>query len=119
MRPSASNNKPIILTFLDADDHNWTEVDRKLREEGFNTRQLPSQEQAADSLAEVPFAAVLIFRHFDQNRIDKALQSTRNYISKNGGNSNHLICCGEDLLRDDVTKLREWGANKVIQPESW
>lgn len=118
MTSSASNNKPVIITFLDADDQNQYEVTRKLQEEGFKPRQ-PLGRGRATSPAEVPFAGILAFKNFDENRIDKALQATRDHLSENRGNPDHIICCCESLLPRDAAQLRNWGAAKVVQPESW
>jgi DNA-binding NtrC family response regulator len=118
----ASTKRPVILTYLDAKDLNSAELFHKLKEEGFDYHELPTPEQPAARLSSVPFAAVLVFSQFDQTRIDKALQMTKTageYLRKQGGNSRHVICCGIDLLPNYETDLRECGANKIVQPESW
>lgn len=119
MASRASKDIPIILTFLDDGGLKREEIEHKLKEEGFKPQPLPAREQPTDSRAGVPFAAVLVFRHFDETRVDKALKSSCDYISKRGADVSRVICCNEEMLPPDEHILREWGATKVVHPADW
>jgi DNA-binding NtrC family response regulator len=110
--------KPSVLTLLDSDDLEASEFDSILQAEGFAHQLITLQENSTPSLLRTPFAVTLVFSQFDPLRIDKAMRKLSDYMRASGGQPEHIIACGPELIPKDENVLRGLGANKVTQPAS-
>ncbi|HEV2764062.1 MAG TPA: sigma 54-interacting transcriptional regulator [Pyrinomonadaceae bacterium] len=109
----------MVLTFLDDGGLKRHEVENKLCAEGFELRPLTGWQQPAAPGVGIAFAAVFIFRSYDSELVDRALETCVRVTDERGGSRPRVICCTEELPPEDEANLREWGAAKVIRPAAW
>jgi DNA-binding NtrC family response regulator len=109
----------ILLTFLEPDDVERSELVTIFREEGFAPLEVTNRKPLRRAAGRPPFAAVLVLSQFDPCEAEKALGMMHDYIREDGGNPAHVIACGRDLIPKDENALRDAGSDKVIRPATW
>jgi DNA-binding NtrC family response regulator len=107
----------ILLTFLEPNDFERSELVTILREEGFRLLEVANREPPRR--VRDPFAAVLVLSQFRSGEAERALVTLREYLAAGGGCPEHVIACGRDLIEKDENALIDFGARKVIQTAVW
>jgi len=111
--------KPLVLTCLDTDDFNHSVFLHGLDREGFSYELLMNEERPRTAFTRVPYAALIIFKRFNYERLDRALKQAAESLRTTGGKPDRIIACGPSIPAKEERDLRRWGASKVIQPSAW